>query len=259
MLEISDNFVYLNTKNHRVPPIQNPVIVLGVEFQAFISPIENRLVFSQSGAARGLKIDEKTVRRIFGSKKFNALQGMDLMRGKLYTTENSNPISVVTQGDLALLVKICAEKAFPTAKAMHDASFAMLLQESVDIALGIARPRENYITRGVELRRQLEQQYLASYHSMKTITLNHGHGVRALCEVNKQVSNLSVSDADSRRMHDAHWRKNSCSSFEKTKFTIGNAVHEKAVEASSKLNLKQNLKIAANRTGQIFNLLDAPF
>lgn len=238
----------------RVPEIK--VTVLGVEFQAFIDPETKNAVFSQRGVARALRIDEKTVRRYLTSRHFNRLRGATSRRGTLLTEVSSTPISVVTQTDLVILVQIASDKGFPVAKSMQDASFAVLLQESVDRALGVERDRDEYLNAGTNLRVQLE--YIHSYHSMKNTTFERGHGVRTLCKVNKQVSALAVPDADERRRQSKFWRQR-CSGAEKVKITIGNAVHEKAVEASTKTTLDSNLSLAHNRTSQIYILLDAPF
>jgi hypothetical protein len=242
------------SKFERVPEIK--IIVLGVVFQAFIEPEIQEAVFSQSGVARALKIDEKTVRRYLASKYFKYLRDGTFARGSLLTEVSSTPISVVTQTDLVFLVQIAAERNNPVAKSMQDASFAVLLQESVDLALGVKRNREDYIQSGTNLRLQLE--YIHSYHSMKNTTFDRGHGVTGLCKVNKQVSTLAVPDADERRRQSKFWRRK-CSGEETVKITIGNAVHEKAVEASKKETLDMNLNVAAIRTSQIYDLLDAPF
>ncbi len=120
---------------------------------------------------------------------------------------------------------------------MQDASFAVLLQESVDRALGVERKREKYIQLRIDLRVQLE--YINSYHSMRSTTFERDHGVRGLCKVNKQVSTLAVPDADERRRSKV-WRRK-CSGEETVKITIGNAVHEKAIEASKNGSLDTNL------------------
>jgi hypothetical protein len=238
----------------RIPDVS--VNVLGVVFQAFIDPQNKQAVFSQRGTARALKMPKTSLTDIINSKAFKQLRGSDLPWARLKTTVSPTPISVVTQSDLILIVQIASEKGFPVAKSMQDASFAVLLQESVDRALGVDRDREEYIQAGTQLRLQLE--YLNSYHSMKNTTFENGYGVRGLCKVNKQVSALAVPDADDRRQKSKFWRQN-CSGQEKVKITIGNAVHEKAVEASTKTTLDNNLSLAHNRTSQIYALLDAPF
>lgn len=238
----------------RVPEIS--VNVLGVEFQAFIDPQSKQAVFSQRGTARALKMPRTSLTRILHSTTFNRLRGGSFPRPTLNTSVSSNPISVVTQSDLVLIVQIASEKGNPVARSMQDASFAVLLQESVDRALGVEREREEYLQSGTDLRLQLE--YMHSYHSMKNATFDRGYGVRGLSKVNKQVSNLAVPDADERRRQSKFWRRK-CSGEETVKITIGNAVHEKAVEASKNDTLDINLGVAARRTSQIYELLDAPF
>lgn len=237
-----------------VPEIE--VNVLGVEFQAFLDPDSKEAVFSQRGAARALKMPRTNLIRILNSSPFKRLRGDDFPRATLSTTVSPNPISVVTQTDLVLIVQIAAEKGNPVARSMQDASFAVLLQESVDRALGVERERKEYIQTGTDLRLKLE--YIHSYRSMKNIVFKRGYGVRDLCKINKQVSRLAVPDADIRRKRNKFWRKK-CSGEETVKITIGNAVHEKAVEASSKATLDNNLNVAAQRTSQIYKLLDEPF
>jgi hypothetical protein len=116
------------TNKFPVEPIK--VKVLGVEFQAFVDPATSQPVFSQSGTADALGIRESTVRSILTSQAFKALRGSDFPRGRLYTTVNSQPIAVVTQTDLVFLVQIAAEKGNPVAKAMQEASFAVLVSAS---------------------------------------------------------------------------------------------------------------------------------
>ena len=246
------------TDKNRVPEILGGIDVLGVNFQAFIDPSSGQPVFSQSGVARGLKIPRRSAAQIIGSEGFKALCGKDFsMARKLLTIANSQPISVVTQSDLVILVRIASEKGYAVAKSMQDASFAVLLQQSIDEKLNIDRPRKEYLEAGATLRQRIE--YLHSYNSMKQSTFDGGYGVRGLCDINRQVSNLAVPDADDRRAVSKSWRKK-CSGIETTKITIGNTVHQKAVEASdSKKSLDSNLGIAEDRTRKIYDILDAPF
>ena len=241
---------------NRVAEIPNGIKVLGVKFQSFIDPRIDQPVFSQVGAARGLEIPARSLRRILSSEEFKRLRGSSLPLGGLDTAVSSKPISVVTQTDLVLLVQLAAEKGYLVAKSMQEASFAVLLQQSVDEALGVERTRKEYLDAGASLRQKLEYRY--SYHEMKESTLEKGHGVTGLCKVNRQVSMLAVYDADLRRELDKGWRRN-CSAIETVKITIGNTVHQKAVEASTKSTLEGNLGKAAHRTVDIFLLLEAPF
>ncbi len=238
----------------RIPEIT--VDVLGVEFQAFVDPDRKQAVFSQRGTARALKMPKTSLTDILHSTAFKSLGGGDSPRPTLNTTVSSRPISVVTQSDLVLIVQIASEKGNSVAQSMQDASFAVLLQESVDRALNINRDRNEYIQLGIDLRLQLE--YRHSYHSMKKTTFDSGYGVRGLCMVNKRVSALAVPDSNERRQKSKDWRRK-CSNTETVKFTIGTTVSEKAVAASKPGTLEFNLDIAGLRTRQIYDLLDAPF
>lgn len=238
-----------------VPEIS--VIVLGVKFQAFVDPTTNQAVFSQIGVSRALKNDEKTIRRWLASKAFERLRGKASRFGTLLTKVSTKPISVVTQADLVALVQIGARRDNAVAKSMQDASFAVLLQESVDLALGIQRPRSEYLTKGATLRQQIE--YAHTYHTLKGKTFENGHGVRGLCIVNKEVSSLAVTDADQRRKTNPAWRKR-CSSDEVMRLTIGNAIATKAVQSAlGSKELRPKLKLVADRCTEIFNILDQPF
>lgn len=244
--------------SYRVPEIPNGIEVLGVRFQAFIDPQISEAVFSQRGVARALKIPRSSLANILTSEAFKTLlgKGYSWPSRRLNTTVSTRPIAIVTQLDLVFLVQIAAEKGYPVAKSMQEASFAVLLQQSVDEALNISRTRSEYLEAGANLRQQLE--YRHSYHSMKESTFKHGHGVLGLCRVNKQVSALAVPDADVRRSVSKKWRQK-CSAIETVKITIGNTVHQKAVEASDSLSLSVNLHKAAERTTDIYRILEAPF
>lgn len=241
-------------RKYVAPEIKGGVKVLGIKFQAFVGPTQ-QVIFSQSGAARGLKIPRKTVGDILSSEKFK-IRGNNSPMAKVLTTINSQPISALTQTDLVLLVQIAAEKGYSVARSMQEASFAILLQQSVDEALEVSRSRQEYLEAGATLRERLEYRY--SYHSMKNSTFIKGYGVAGLCKINSQVSSLAVPDAQQRRRFNKAWRKN-CTSVETVKITIGNTVHQKAVEASTKQTLDNNLSIASDRTSHIYELLDAPF
>jgi hypothetical protein len=240
--------------NFRIPPFD--ITVLGVSFQAFIDPTTDQAVFSQRGAADGLKIPESSLRKILLSESFKSLRGSTSPCAKLSTEVSSKPISVVTQSDLVILVKLAAEKGYPVAASMQDASFAILLQQSVDEVLGVERSRTEYLEGGATLRQQLEYRY--SYGALQDSTFNKKHGVRGLCKINLQVSNLAVENSDELRRKSKNWR-HTCSGSGKVRLTIGNTVHQRAVESSSAATFSQNLKTAAERTAQIFQLIDAPF
>lgn len=241
--------------NRSVPEIL--VTVLGVKFQGFVSPKTNQVVFSQSGVARALKRHESTVRSWLDSKRFKSLRGKSFPRAKLLTEVNSRPITIVTQADLVVLVQIGSERGDPVAKSMQDASFATLLQESVDQVLGIERPREQYLTQGASLRQRAE--YLHTYRSLKYAAFENHHGVKGLCMVNAAVSELAVPNALERRKQNPGWRKK-CNKDETMRLTIGSAVSEKAVEASDgRKALENNMQLATERITKIYSILDKPF
>lgn len=231
--------------------------VLDVVFQGFSNPAHKQVVFSQRGVARALKINERTVRRWLCSYRFEVLRGRPFLRDTLLTEVNSNPISVVTQADLVVLIRIGTERGNPVARSMHDASFAVLLQQSVDQALGIARPIKQYLKQGATLRQRAE--YIHSYHGLKDAAFNNRHGVRGLSLLNKTVSSLAVSDAEARRCKDPRWR-DGCSKDETMKLTIGNSVCEKAAKASvGREALEGNVVRATERINKINDIIDAPF
>lgn len=242
------------TNVSRVPAFSIPV--LGVSFQAFIDPTTNQAVFSQRGAADGLKIPESSLRKILSSESFKALRGNSSPCAKLSTEVSPKAISIVTQSDLVILVKLAAEKGYPVAISMQDASFAVLLQQSVDEVIGVERSRTEYLEGGASLRQQLEYRY--SYNALQEATFQQNYGVRGLCRINRQISSLAVEDSDELRRKSKNWRQ-FCSGMKKVRFTIGNAVHQRAVEASNPTTFKQNLGTAADRTRRIFELIDAPF
>jgi hypothetical protein len=230
--------------------------VLGVAFQSFIDPSNNHPVFSKHGAAEGLKVPESSLRKIIASQSFQGLRGNSFHCAKLNTEVSPRPISVITQSDLVILVKLLAEKGYPVAISMQDASFAVLLQQSVDEVLNVERSRKDYLEGGATIRQQLDYRY--SYVSLKESTFRKAHGVKGLGKINRQVSILAVKGSDDLRRKSKDWRK-SCSGLAKVKLTIGNTVHQMAVESSNSGDFDQKLGAAANRTSQIFELLEAPF
>lgn len=242
-----------------VPALDFPV--LGVHFQGFLDPRLNQVVFSQRGVARALKAAESTVRRWLASDQFKAYNSGHSMRATLLTEANGNPISVVTQADLVVLIKIGSENCNPVARSMQDASFATVLQQSVDQVLGIKRPTKEYLDKGAAVRQKVESrnEYLRAYHSMEKATYESNHGVKGLCMINATVSNLAVPDADNRRKTDKSWRKN-CTPDEKVKLTVGTAVCEKAAVASKgRSELGDKLGIASTRITKINDIYDEPF
>ena len=243
-------------KKDRVPEISGGIDVLGVKFQAFIHPKTNQAIFSRSSVSRSLEISLRSIVRIIESEQFKALRGEDFQIGRLLTTVSPRSIAVVTQTDLVCIVKIASEKGFPVAKSMQDASFAVLLQQSIDEKLNVSRSRKEYLDAGANARQKLK--YLHSYNAMKQSVFDGKHGVRILCKVNRQVSEIAVPDADERREKDKNWRRK-CNEEETVKITIGNTVHQKAVDASSKESLDKNLGIAEDRTKKIYDIMDQPF
>lgn len=244
-------------RKDRVPEIPGGIDVLGVNFQSFLDPSTGFPVFSQSGASRGLDIPRRSVVDIMASERFKALRGKESPMGeKLLTEVNSQPILVITQTDLVILVQIGSEKKYPVPQSMQEASFAVLLQQSIDEKLNISRPRKEYLKAGATARQKLE--YLHSYNNMKQSTFDGGYGVSGLCKVNRQVSGLAVPDADERRQKDKNWRRE-CNGEETARITIGNIIHKKAIDASSKGSFEKNLGIAEGRTNKIYDIMNEPF
>lgn len=252
------------SENQKAKAIPGGINVLRMQLEGFIHPVTKQVVFSRRGLARNLGINRNSLARILDSESFKALCGKDSPWPKLMTEVSSQPISVIDQSQLAVLIKFLAHiddsqgfPKYPIPRSMQDAGFPIVLQQSVDEALNIQRDRREYLQAGATVREKLEYKY--SYHRMVKATLNGGYGVRSLCRINRQVSGLAVSDADERRAKSSHWRRK-CSGIETTKITLGNTIHQKAVEAShSKVTLERNLEIAANRTQQIYNIIDTPF
>lgn len=252
------------TEDQKAKAIPGGVNVLGVLFEGFVHPLTMRAIFSRRGLSRSLDIPRTSLTRILDSEEFKALCGKTSPWPKLPTEISPKPISVLDQAELAVLVKVLADindssgqPKYPIPKSMQDAGFPIILQQSVDEALDIQRDRKDYLQAGATIRERLEYKY--SYHRMVRVTLDGGYGVRSLCRINRQVSALAIPDADARRARSKHWRKK-CSGIETTKITLGNTVHQKAVEASqSKDVLEKNLGIAAERTQKIYDIMDSPF
>lgn len=241
------------------PIPEKPIFVLGVEFQAFVDPNSGQAVFSQSGVARALDVNESTIRRWLKSKHFERLRGKAFKPGKLLTEANPIPINIVTQSDLVALVKIGSRKSNAIAKSMQDSSFPIVLQQSVDEALGVKRPRSEYLDSGAALRQRLEGEYLPSYHRLKNTTFQNNLGVRGLCLINATNSELAVPDAPQRRKANPGWRKH-CNTDENGRLTVGNVVMTKAAKASNGIqSLKMNLNVASKRIAQIHEIIELPF
>lgn len=250
--------------NIEAKSLPDRIMIQGAPFEGFIDLKTSQVVFSDRGLSRSLKIARSSLATILDSDEFKSLCGVSYPRPKLRTDINSNPISVLTPAQLAVLVKLLADKKnldgsprYPVPKAMHDAGFPIILQQSVDEALGIERERREYLEAGATLRQKLEYKY--SYHLMRDTTFDKGLGVSGLCNINKQVSSLAVPDADERRAKSKDWRRN-CTGVETTKITVGNTIYQKAVQSSPlKGVVDQNLEKAFQRTRQICDIIDQPF
>ena len=243
--------------HQKAKAIPDGVDVLGVKFQCYINPGDGSVIFSTLGVANALQIPRTSLRRILKSEDFKSLYKGGFACAKLPTESSPKPISVITQPDLAILVRFLAERNYPIPRSMQDAGFPIVLQQSVDEALNIHRERREYLEAGATIRQKLEYKY--SYHQMVESTFDGGYGVRSLCQINRQISGLAVPDADTRRAKSKNWRRK-CSGSEMTKITIGNTVHQKAVEASpSREVLTKNIEIASQRTQNIYRIMDAPF
>lgn len=236
--------------------IKGGIDVLGKNLEAFLTS-DHRVIFSQRGLARSLDIPESTVRYILKSNEFKLFYGGDFQCVKVLTDINPQRISAIPQSDLAVLIKFLADnKKYPIPKSMQDAGFPLILQQSVDEALGVNRSRKEYLDAGATLRQILEYKY--SYHEMKNSTFQKGFGVTGLCNINRQVSGLAVPNADERRSLNKNWRKR-CSGTETVKITIGDTIFQKAVDASTKSTFKKNFEIATYRTQSIYQIMDQPF
>ena len=255
-------------KKDRIPEVAGGFNVLGVVFQGFVHPETNQVVFSLRGVSRGLEIHHRQVARILGSEAFKSLSAKAFNPAKLLTTAARPPISVVTQTDLTFLVKIASKKGYPVAESMQDASFAVLLQQSIDVTLKTQRNLTTYLEAGTTLQERMTERqqatpkdkrdYRKSYQDLKATTFENGYGVRGLCEINRSVFDLAVPDAPERRAKSKSWR-NKCSSDETAKIIVGNMVHKKAVNsAADRAKLEGNLAIVRDRTSQIIDLMDAP-
>jgi hypothetical protein len=130
--------------------------VLGQEFQSFLTE-EGSVVFSQSSVAKGLDISESYARKAFAlssSEKPETLTGYvksGRTKIKVRSGKSVQHISVVTMTDLTLMVSYLADRDHDRATAMQQASFAIMLQQSVDVAYGTERPAQEYVDRAAEL------------------------------------------------------------------------------------------------------------
>lgn len=238
--------------------IPGGINVLGISFHAFIHPDSSQPFFSQRGIAKGLKIPESTLRMILCSKEFNALYSKGFSCAKILTEVSPNPVSALSTKDLICIVKFLSDKrGYPVAKSMQDAGFPIVLQQSIDQAIGETKRISEYLELGSIVRSKLE--YLNSYHSMKDSVFSEGYGVSGLCNVNSLVSSIAVPDAELRRATSKGWRRK-CSPFETLRLTVGNFIYERAVNSSSsKADFIEKCDIALERTQSIYDILDASF
>ena len=257
----------MKQQQRRVPEVPGGFNVLGVVFQGFIDPKTNQVVFSLSGVARGLEIYPQQASRILRSEAFKVLAGETFQPNKISTQINPNPISVITQTELTLLVKLASKKGYPVAESMQDAGFVSALQQCLDVKLNTRRNLDEYLDAGANLQKRLtkhqkratqkdKRDYRKSYQDLKKTTFNNGYGVRRLCDINRSVSDLAVADADERRAKNKNWR-DKCSADETAKIVVGNMVHKKAVLSDSS-DFQESLEIVRSRTNQIIALMDAP-
>lgn len=249
--------------NDKLKLIPDGIIVLGIQFQAFHHPNDkSQAVFSNRGIAKALNISESSLRVIIRSKFFKAFTGSNFPCVKILTEVSPKPISVSTQSDLVLLVSYLAKnKKYPVPIAMFDAGFALILKQSVDEALRIDVPRNDYLYNGQFLREQIQNRhtYLNSYHQMEESTFNGGYGVTQLCHFNRQISSLAIPNADQRRQVSKDWRRN-CSTSELVKLTVANELTNNAIQASSTNDvLNHNFNVVLQRSQKIYQLMDASF
>jgi hypothetical protein len=143
--------------------VAKDIQVLGQTFQSFLTE-NGEVVFSKTSTARGLDLsDPKRVSEILASKSFKSLPGhnsSDSENNKLRAVVGSSTvsISVVTLSQLAQLVNYLAEKGDDRAIAMQQASFAVMLQQSVDVAYNVTRESAEYTDSASQLATLLEKQ-----------------------------------------------------------------------------------------------------
>lgn len=133
--------------------------VLGQKFQSFLDESGN-VVFSQTSAAKGLNLTTPyRITEIQASKSFKAICSKDFeIRKTLKTTVSPRAISVVTMSELTELVNYLASRGDDRAVAMQQASFATVLQMSVDTAYGVSRDRQEYVDAATQAAKWLEER-----------------------------------------------------------------------------------------------------
>lgn len=135
------------------------ITVLGQIFQSFATET-GEVVFSQSSSSVGLDIAETSVRRFLSENSPKALQGKvsgvrHFLKAKV--GESVQKISVVSMADLTAIVSYLADKGHDRAVAMQQASFALMLQQSVDVAYNVTRESKEYTDKASHLALLLEK------------------------------------------------------------------------------------------------------
>lgn len=137
--------------------VAKDITVLGQQFQSFLNEA-GQVVFSIVSAARGLDKPETSFRRLRASKQLKALLGKAPETSTLKTNVSPRSISVVTMTELTQMVNILAEQGDDRAISMQQASFALMLQQSVDVAYGTKRESEEYTSKASELAKVIEEE-----------------------------------------------------------------------------------------------------
>lgn len=136
--------------------VEKIIEVLGQKFQSFKTE-DGEVVFSQTSAALGLDIASSTILRLKQSEAFKALPGNSSVILRLKVSHSIKPIAVVTMAELANIVSLLAERGHDRAVAMQQASFAIMLQQSVDVAYGVQRESREYTEAAADLALLLEK------------------------------------------------------------------------------------------------------
>lgn len=136
--------------------VANPVIVelSGFKFQSFKTE-DGQVVFSQSSCIKGLGVPRATF--IDNLTKLGCRENTNespkelpgktsKMSGKLKTSVNNRPISVVTMGQLLEIITHFASKGYDIPVAMQTANMMTDLQRSVDRAYGTLQSDDTYKT-----------------------------------------------------------------------------------------------------------------
>ncbi len=244
--------------------IPNGITINGVCFEAFYnSNDKNQVIFSNVGIAKALDISESSLNKILASNSFRLFCRTTTFTWiKTTTGIGSNAIHALTQSDLVLLISyLVKNEKYLVPISIYKAGFATIVQKSVD------RVVENYQITPDDLQQDLipknrlnvRASYQSSYHEMEDSTFDRGYGVTQLCNLNRQISSLVVSDADKRREKSKDWRRN-CSYSELIRLTIANQITSNAIKASETKDIFiHNFEIALQRSQKIYQIIDAPF